>query len=162
MVEISAALGKLWSETSDKARTPFVNASAKSKAKFDKEMESYRQTDEYKEFQKRRNLHNLIQKYFEKIPGAKKKNVYKVFPTDPNKPSQPSSSYFLFANDNRDSMMKKNPDAAMAEIGKMLGEAWKKASATMKSKYEKQQKKLKEKYDADVEKYQKTKNVKNI
>eukprot|EP00494_Astrolonche_serrata_P002810 UN02816 len=150
MIEISAALGKLWSETSEKARTPFVNASAKSKAKFDKEMESYRQTNEYKEFQKRRNLHMLIQKYVEKIPGAKKKNVYKVFPTDPNKPSQPSTSYFLFANDNRDSMVKKNPEATMSEIGKLLGAAWEKASATMKAKYQKQHSKLKDKYDADV------------
>eukprot|EP00494_Astrolonche_serrata_P021991 UN22240 len=136
MVEISAALGKLWSETSEKARTPFVNSSAKSKAKYDKEFEAYRQTSGYTDFQKRRNLHNLIQKYVQKIPGAKKKNVYKVFPTDPNKPRQPSSSYFLFANDNRDSMMKKNPDATMAEIGKMLGAAWKKVSATSRSKYE--------------------------
>eukprot|EP00494_Astrolonche_serrata_P021992 UN22241 len=108
-------------------------------------MESYRQTSEYTDFRKRRNLHMLIQKYVEKIPGAKKKNVYKVFPTDPNKPSQPTSAYFLFSNDNRDSMKKKNSDATMTEIGKMLGEAWKKASATTKSKYEKQQKKLKRK-----------------
>eukprot|EP00494_Astrolonche_serrata_P001931 UN01937 len=93
MVEISAVLGKMWSETSDKSRTPFVNAAAKSKAKFDKEMETYRQTSEYTEFQKRRNLHMLIQKYVEKIPGAKKKNVYKVFPTDPNKPKQASTSF---------------------------------------------------------------------
>eukprot|EP00494_Astrolonche_serrata_P022980 UN23237 len=157
MVEISAALGKLWSETSDKARTPFVNQSAKSKAKYDKEFETYRQTDGYTDFQKRRNLHNLIQKYVQKIPGAKKKNVYKQFPTDPNSPSQASTAFFLFANDNRDAMMKKNPDATMAEIGKMLGEAWKKVSATAKAKYQKQQQKSKDKYNAAVEKYEKTK-----
>eukprot|EP00494_Astrolonche_serrata_P007020 UN07045 len=161
MVELSAALGKLWSETSDRARTPFVNASSKSKAKFDKEMETYRQTSDYTDFQKRRNLHNLIQKYVQKIDGAKKKNVYKQFPSDPNKPSQPTTAFFLFAKDNRAALTKKNPDAAMSEIGKMLGEAWKKASATSKSKYQKQQQKLKEKYDADIKKYQKTKNVKS-
>eukprot|EP00494_Astrolonche_serrata_P026573 UN26835 len=71
------------------------------------------------------------------------------------------SSYFLFANDNRDSMTKKNPDATMAEIGKLLGEAWKNVSGTVKSKYEKQQSVLKEKYDVAVEKYQSTKNIKN-
>eukprot|EP00494_Astrolonche_serrata_P027040 UN27303 len=68
MMELSAVLGKMWSETSERARTPFVNSAAKSKAKYDKEMDSYRQTDEHKEFQKRRNLHNLIQKYVNKIP----------------------------------------------------------------------------------------------
>eukprot|EP00494_Astrolonche_serrata_P026368 UN26630 len=94
MVELSAVLGRMWSETSEKARTPFVNAAAKTKKKYDKEMEAYSQTPEYAEFQKRRKNHNLIRRYVEKIPGARKKNVYKVFPTDPNKPKQPSTSFF--------------------------------------------------------------------
>eukprot|EP00494_Astrolonche_serrata_P032830 UN33099 len=136
MVEISALMGKLWSETNEKARAPFVTAMEKSKFKYEKEMESYKQTPEYEEFQKKKKLHNLIAKYVEKIPDAKKKNVYKSFPSDPNKPKRPSSSYFLFANDNRDAMTKKNPDATMTEIGKMLGEAWKNASQTVRSKYE--------------------------
>eukprot|EP00494_Astrolonche_serrata_P023386 UN23644 len=157
MIEISALMGKLWSETSEKARAPFVTAMEKSKTKYEKEMESYKQTPEYEEFQKKKKLHNLIAKYVEKIPGAKKKSVYKTFPSDPNKPKRVSSSYFLFANDNRDAIMKKNPDASMVEIGKMLGEAWKNASGTVRSKYEKQQISLKEKYDAAVEKYQSTK-----
>eukprot|EP00494_Astrolonche_serrata_P001896 UN01902 len=71
------------------------------------------------------------------------------------------SAYFLFANDNRDSMTKKNPDSTMAEIGKLLGEAWKSASGTVKSKYQKQQTVLKEKYDVAVEKYQSTKKHKD-
>eukprot|EP00494_Astrolonche_serrata_P002377 UN02383 len=86
MVEISALMGKLWSETSEKARAPFVTAMEKSKAKYEKEMESYRQTSEYEEFQKRKKSHNLIAKYVERIPDAKKKSCYKSFPTDPNKP----------------------------------------------------------------------------
>eukprot|EP00494_Astrolonche_serrata_P024154 UN24412 len=124
MVEISAALGKLWSETSDKARTPFVNSSAKSKAKYDKEIEAYRQTSEYTEFQKRRNLHMLIQKYVEKIPGAKRKTFIKfsqLIQTNQNN----LRHLFLFANDNRAALSKKNSDASASEIGKMLGEAWK-------------------------------------
>eukprot|EP00494_Astrolonche_serrata_P034330 UN34599 len=157
--EIGALLGKMWTETSDKTRTPFVNQASKSKAKFDKEMETYRQTPEYIDFQKKRTIHMLIQKYVEKIPGAKRKMCYKVFPADPNKPKQPFSSFLLFSNDKRESMMKKNDDASLQEIGKLLGEAWKNSSASIKAKYTKQHKKLKEKYDIDVEKYQNTKNV---
>eukprot|EP00494_Astrolonche_serrata_P022117 UN22373 len=160
MTEVMTALGKMWTETSDKVRTPFVNQAAKSKSKFDKEMEKYRQTPEFTEFQKRRNVHMLIQKYVNQIDGAKKKYVYKVFPTDPNKPKQPSSSYFLFANDNRNALMKKNPDASLAEIGKLLGEAWKKASASAKSKYAKQTQKLKEKYDTMLQNIKKQRNRK--
>eukprot|EP00494_Astrolonche_serrata_P022230 UN22487 len=159
MVEISALMGKLWSETNEKARAPFVTSMEKSKAKYEKEMEAYRQTSEYTEFQKKKNLHNLIAKYVEKIPGAKKKIAYKTFPSDPNKPKRPLSAYFLFSNDNRDSVTKKNPDASMAEIGKMLGEAWKKASGTVRSNT-KTECKLKEKYDVAFEKYQSTKKCK--
>eukprot|EP00494_Astrolonche_serrata_P022987 UN23244 len=58
--EVMAALGKMWTETSDKVRTPFVNTASKSKAKYDKEMEKYRQTPEFTEFQKKRKSHMLI------------------------------------------------------------------------------------------------------
>eukprot|EP00494_Astrolonche_serrata_P006936 UN06961 len=149
MVEISALMGKMWSETNEKARAPFVTAMEKSKAKYEKEMEVYRETPEYAEFQKAKKLHNLIAKYVAKIPDSKTRTVYKSFPTDPNKPRQPMASYFLFANDNRESMRKKNPDATMSDIGKMLGEAWKNASGTVRSKYE-NSKQFKEKYDVAV------------
>eukprot|EP00494_Astrolonche_serrata_P002774 UN02780 len=72
------------------------------------------------------------------------------------------ASYFLFANDNRDSMRKNNPDATMSEVGKMLGEAWKNASGTIRSKYEKQQAVLKEQYDVAVENINLQINAKNI
>eukprot|EP00494_Astrolonche_serrata_P025647 UN25908 len=52
MVEVMSGLGKLWSETDEKARTPFVKQAAKSKVKYHKEMEAYRQTTDYAEFQK--------------------------------------------------------------------------------------------------------------
>eukprot|EP00494_Astrolonche_serrata_P027998 UN28263 len=132
MVEMSALLGNLWSETSEKARAPFVTSMEKSKAKYEKAMESYRQTPEYIEFQKKKKLHNLIAKYFEKIPGAKKRNVYKTFPTDPNLPKRPMTAYFLYANDNREDMINKNPDSTYHEIGALLGEAWGNASGSVK------------------------------
>eukprot|EP00494_Astrolonche_serrata_P015086 UN15230 len=36
MVEISAMMGKMWSETNEKARAPFVTAMEKSKANYEK------------------------------------------------------------------------------------------------------------------------------
>eukprot|EP00494_Astrolonche_serrata_P022106 UN22362 len=151
---------ELWSETNEKARAPFVTAMEKSKAKYEKEMEVYRQTTEYAEFQRAKKLHNLIAKYVARIPDAKTRTVYKCFPTDPNKPRQPMASYFLFANDNRDAMRKNTPMQPWLKLGKMLGEAWKNVSGTVRSKYEKQQAVLKEKYEIAVEKYQSTKKCK--
>eukprot|EP00494_Astrolonche_serrata_P026817 UN27080 len=79
MIEISAVLGKMWSETGEKARTPFVKSSEKSKAKFDKEMEVYRQTPEYSEFQKRRNMHMLIKNTLKKFLEQKGELYIKCF-----------------------------------------------------------------------------------
>eukprot|EP00494_Astrolonche_serrata_P027759 UN28023 len=138
MVELSAMLGKMWSETGESARKPFMEASSKSKEQFEKAMEAYKLTEDYAEFQKRKATHNLIAKYVDKIPGAKKKNLYKSFPSDPNQPKRPTTAYFLFAFDNRESMVKKNPDSTYQEVGRLLGEAWKNANDTTKSKYQKQ------------------------
>eukprot|EP00494_Astrolonche_serrata_P026872 UN27135 len=122
MVEVSAMLGKMWSETSEESRAPFVSSMQKSKSRYEKEMEVYRQTSEYVEFQKRKNLHNLIAKYVDRIPDAKKRTVYKSFPTDPNKPKGPNNAFFLFANDNREDMINSNPDVTYHEIAGLLGE----------------------------------------
>eukprot|EP00494_Astrolonche_serrata_P033144 UN33413 len=147
MVEVSAILGKMWSETNEKSRSKFVSAMEKSKARYEKEMEAYRQTSEYAEFQKRKNLHNLIAKYVDRIPDAKKRNIYKSFPTDPNKPKGPSNAYFLFANDNREDMIDRNPDVTYHEIGALLGEAWANASGSVKAKYQNNMK-SKRKYES--------------
>eukprot|EP00494_Astrolonche_serrata_P002777 UN02783 len=120
-------------------------------------MKTYRQTSEYIEFQKRKNLHNLIAKYVDRIPDAKKRTVYKSFPTDPNKPKGPNNAFFLFANDNREDMINRNPDVTYHEIAGLLGDAWANASGTVKAKYQKQYEKSKEKYQTTLEKYQSTK-----
>eukprot|EP00494_Astrolonche_serrata_P022181 UN22438 len=107
MIEISTMLGKMWTETSEKARSPFVSSMEKSRAKYEKAMEKYRQTEEYTEFQKKRRTHDLISKYVKQMPNAKKKSVYTQFPNDPNKPKAPGSAYFIFANEKRAGVMKR-------------------------------------------------------
>eukprot|EP00494_Astrolonche_serrata_P022986 UN23243 len=69
--EVMAALGKMWSETSDKSRSPFATQAAKSKAKYDKEMEKYRQTPEFTEFQTRYKSHMLIKNTLKKLMERK-------------------------------------------------------------------------------------------
>eukprot|EP00494_Astrolonche_serrata_P022305 UN22562 len=79
MVEVSAMLGKMWSETSEKSRAPFVSSMEKSKSRYEKEMEVYRQTSEYVEFQKRKNLHNLIANMLIEFLMQRKELFIKVF-----------------------------------------------------------------------------------
>eukprot|EP00494_Astrolonche_serrata_P009815 UN09873 len=78
MVKISAMMGKMWSETNEKARAPFVTAMEKSKAKYEKKWKLINKQLNMKNF-KEKKLHNLIAKYVEKIPNANK-SVYKVPP----------------------------------------------------------------------------------
>jgi len=49
---------------------------------------------------------------------------------------QASSAYMFFAKENRDKIKKANKDATFGELGKLLGEAWQKASAKDKTKFE--------------------------
>merc|ERR1719150_1073771 len=119
-------------------------------------MESYRQTDSYTEFQKMKTTHDLIEKFAAKIPGVKKKNVYKTFPTDPNQPKRPTSAYFLYTADQREALSKKNPDASLTELTKMLGESWRSASDTVKAKYTKKYEKQKAEHEKAMKKYETT------
>eukprot|EP00494_Astrolonche_serrata_P013705 UN13829 len=50
MIEISALMGKLWSETSEKARAPFVTAMEKSKAKYEKKWNHINKLQSMKNF----------------------------------------------------------------------------------------------------------------
>eukprot|EP00494_Astrolonche_serrata_P022176 UN22433 len=96
MVEISAMLGKLWSETDEKERSPYVEQSGKSKARYEKAMETYKLTPEYAEFQTVKATHNLIAKYAQKLDGAKKKLFIKDFlPTQINLNDQAHLTFCL-------------------------------------------------------------------
>jgi hypothetical protein len=156
MIEISQLLAKMWNDTSEKSRSPYMTQAARAKTKYDKEMEKYRETDSYVEFQKKKNTHDVIARFASKIPGVKKKLVYKIFPADPNQPKKPTTAYFLFAADQRANIVKKNPDASLGQIGKIIGEKWGKASSTVKAKYNKKHDSEKQKYERALAKYQST------
>jgi len=159
MTELTTVFGKLWGQSSDKVKKPFMDKAMKLKITRDKKMEAYRQTTEYADFLKRSRTDTMIRKYASQL-GVNKKE-FRMFPSDPNAPKRPSTSFFCFANDTRASVVKKNPDCSIGEIGKMIGANWKKLSATQKGKYEKMAANAKGKYEKAVAKYQKTADYKN-
>lgn len=81
--------------------------------------------------------------------GAKK-------PVDTNAPKRPLSAYFLYSNKVRASVMKDNSDATVSEIGKILGEMWKKISGHERSPYEKKAKAQMDAYYIKKEKYERS------
>merc|ERR1719348_2603873 len=75
---------------------------------------------------------------------------------DANAPKRPSTAYFLWMNDNRERVQKKNPEASMAEMSKILGDMWKTVGEAAKKKYQDKYEAAKKKYEKAMEKYRKT------
>lgn len=84
--------------------------------------------------------------------GDDKKGKKKRAKKDANAPKRPQSAYFLWMADNRERIKKENPGISITEIAKKGGEEWK--LVTDKSKWEKQNEALMEKYKKDVAEYQ--------
>jgi len=65
------------------------------------------------------------------------------------KPKKPMSAYFLWLNENRESLKKKYPDLSLTELTKKAGEIWREKLPD-KSKWEKMAADSKKKYDEEM------------
>ena len=63
---------------------------------------------------------------------------------------RPLNAFMLYCNNKRDKVRAENPEASVAEIGKILGEKWRGISAERKANYEAQAKELKAEYEAKL------------
>eukprot|EP00271_Cylindrocystis_brebissonii_P009091 TRINITY_DN23728_c0_g1_i1.p1 TRINITY_DN23728_c0_g1~~TRINITY_DN23728_c0_g1_i1.p1 ORF type:complete len:124 (+),score=54.84 TRINITY_DN23728_c0_g1_i1:121-492(+) len=72
-----------------------------------------------------------------KEPKAKKEKISKKKVKDKNAPKKALSAFMMFSKEEREGIKKKNPDAAFGEMGKLMGEAWKKMSDKDKKPYQK-------------------------
>eukprot|EP00984_Skeletonema_dohrnii_P016702 scaffold7466_cov119-Skeletonema_dohrnii-CCMP3373.AAC.8 len=79
--------------------------------------------------------------------GSKKKRK------DPNAPKKPRSSFMYFSNAKRAEVKVANPDASFGEIGKLLGNEWKKLSDDGKIEYEERAEADKKRYQKEMEDY---------
>lgn len=75
---------------------------------------------------------------------------------DPNAPKKPQTAFFLWLNENRESIKKENPDAGLGQIGKIAGEKWREISDEDKQEYNDKYKIEKEKYDEAMKSYKPT------
>jgi len=75
---------------------------------------------------------------------------------DLNTPKRPLSAYFLWANENRDSIKKANPNASITEMSKLLGDQWKGVSESDKKLFQDAFAKASATYQKEMEKYKKT------
>ena len=74
---------------------------------------------------------------------------------DPNRPKRPGSAYAFFSSEYREGYKKKTKGAKInfTEMNKTIGAAWGKLNDTQKKKYNDLAEKDRERYNAEMEKY---------
>jgi hypothetical protein len=72
---------------------------------------------------------------------------------DPNEPKRSSTAYIHFSKENRERVVKENPDLDTRKIMAKLGEEWKKLGEKQKKKYDKKAKDDKVRYEKEMAEY---------
>lgn len=134
---------QVWKDLAPELRQVFLNMAEADKARFLRENSVYteekaalevyydkKKQDTAMEFYE---AHLAAQAALEKV-AAEKKGGKKATKKDPDQPKRPMSSYIYFANDKRESVVKKNPDMPVTEVSKVLGEMWSKLDKGGKGK----------------------------
>ncbi|KAM1600925.1 uncharacterized protein LOC126610219 isoform X1 [Malus sylvestris] len=86
-----------------------------------------------------------------KKDGSKKKKQKKK--KDPNAPKRAMSGFMFFSNMERDNVKRENPGIAFTDVGRVLGEKWRKMSAEEKEPYEAKARQDKERYKDEISGY---------
>ncbi|CAN6706990.1 unnamed protein product [Malus baccata var. baccata] len=86
-----------------------------------------------------------------KTDGSKKKKQKKK--KDPNAPKRAMSGFMFFSNMERDNVKRENPGIAFTDVGRVLGEKWRKMSAEEKEPYEAKARQDKERYKDEIRSY---------
>merc|ERR1719391_1352502 len=127
---------------SEATKAPYESKAKKDLEKYHKLMDKYKLTDDYKEFQKLKAQN--------KVDAVKKTKFRK----DENAPKRPANGYFLFMTSKKDALVAEG--MAFTEASKKCGELWNALSEAGKKPFEDESAALKKKYEAALEKYQKT------
>merc|ERR1719204_2945640 len=143
ITDVAKKLGKMWKSVTDKEKEQYISQANALKAAYVKKMEKYKASSSYKKHQKA-------------LAEYKEKAQKKPFKKDPNAPKRPQSSYMVFVNAVRDTVVKENPDMKVTDVLRELGGMWRDLSEREQQKYQAKAEKLKAKYEMELEAYQKT------
>jgi len=136
VAEVAKAAGVEWGKLSATKKKPYEKAADAAREEWKEKMEAFKSAG------------GVVPKREPRGTRGKKA------PRDPNKPKRPMSSYMLWLNENRPSIVKKLPAGhKVTEVMKEAGKQWGKLTPAKKKKYEKAAADLKAKYLEDMEKY---------
>jgi hypothetical protein len=138
-IALTPHMSKRWNALSEAEKNTYISAARVEMDEWKKKMEIYRQTDSYRDFQK-------LKKKKKAMKGMKK-------PKDVNAPKRPPTGYFLFMTENRPNVVRQNPEAGIAQLGKIAGQKWREMSEEKKASYNNRAAKLKVAYQAELKAY---------
>jgi len=139
LTEISKMIAAEWKKMDGASKKPYEEDAKTLKAKYEVDMQKYKTTKEFKDFQKKVQEHKQSEGNG-KSKGKKTEGKRKRM-KDVNAPKKPQSAYFLFANDRRPRLREAHPDKKITDVAKMLGEEWKKMPEAEKKPWDEMAKK---------------------
>ena len=125
-------VSEAWKKLSGDERKKYEDMAAEDKVRYEKEMESYTPP---------------------KGEGSSKKAGKGKKKKDKDAPKKGLSAYMFFSKDKREEIKKANPDASFGEVGKLVGEAWKKLGDEEKKPYEASAAEDKERHEKELKAY---------
>lgn len=132
---VAKEAGQQWKKLSAAKKKPYEAAWVKAKAKYAKDLEDFKAAG------------GVILK-------PEKRTRVKRVKRDPNMPKRPLSSYMLWLQDNRASIVKSMPAGhKVTDVSREAGAQWSKLTAAKKKKYEKAAADAKAKYLEEMEEY---------
>jgi len=133
MEKSGEATRQMWKECQGDERKKFTDMASADKKRFEQENEVYQKSVNAKESEEKalemyyeKQKQELAMEFFEahlqaqNMMNEKKKKKEK----DPAAPKRAMSAYLFFCQENRDSIVKKNPEKSATEIMKVLAEEW--------------------------------------
>jgi len=138
--EVLKACGDLWRKMPQKEKKIWQDKSTRKSNQWKKRMASYKKTNSFKKFQKKKEEAAMM-----KVKNAK-------MPKDKNKPKRPLSAFFRYVSHFR----KSHSEMKVTEVTKAAGVEWKALSDLEKKKYMEAAANEKAKYQKELAKYKKS------
>merc|ERR1712098_382851 len=142
--KVAGLIAKQWNELAESEKVVFKQQFHDEMVGHKKRMEEYKKTESYATFRASKKK-SKAQKEKRKIKRKMKK--------DPNRPKQPPSSYFMFANEVRAQLIPELGKSNLGAIGKKTGEMWRELSEEKKQKYITESQKQREIYKKKMAAY---------
>ncbi|KAL7567414.1 hypothetical protein ACA910_021377 [Epithemia clementina (nom. ined.)] len=140
--ELGKLLGAEWKKLSSQEKAKYEKLADTDKQRYKKEMEGYTKPPS--------SSNNGS-------GSPSKTNKAKKPPKDPNAPKRAQNAFMYFSQEMRPKLKQEDPDMAMTDVGKKLGQLFRELSASEKEKYERKAENDKERYKKELGDYNKSK-----